>query len=177
MIIAKTKGIDLRLVGSGNIGATNVLRAVGKTQALITLTADMLKGIIPVLIGIYLKIEEPYLGLIAVMAVLGHDFSIFMGFKGGKGVATSLGVFFIYSPLIGLLNVVLWLLSAITFKYSSMAALIAFGLLPLNIYIFDYSPYKLVVSVIITGLLFFKHRQNIARLIDGSESKIGSDKK
>jgi len=177
IIAAKTKGIDLRQFGSGNIGATNVLRAVSKTAALITLIADMLKGAIPLMLGIYLKIGEPYLEMLAVTAVLGHDFSIFMKFKGGKGVATSLGVFFVYSPLIGLINALLWFFSAVTFKYSSLSALIAFGILPLNIYIFDYTPNKLAASLIISGLLFFKHRQNIVRLINGSEPKIGKRNK
>ncbi|MBF0473439.1 MAG: glycerol-3-phosphate 1-O-acyltransferase PlsY, partial [Nitrospirae bacterium] len=127
IIVAKIKGVDLRLVGSGNIGATNVLRGVGKIPALITLIADILKGVVPVLLGIHYKIGEPYIGLMAVSAVLGHDFSIFLKFKGGKGVATSLGVFFIYSPLVGLINVILWLASAVIFRYSSLSALIAFG--------------------------------------------------
>lgn len=177
IIVAKVKGIDLRAVGSGNIGATNVLRAVGKIPALITLISDMLKGVIPVLLGIYFHIEEPYLGMLAVITVLGHDYSIFMKGKGGKGVATSLGVFFVYSPLIGLVNVISWVLTAFTMKYSSLSALVAFGLLPINLYILDYSPHKLITSIIISGLIFLKHRQNISRLVNGTEPKIGKSPK
>jgi glycerol-3-phosphate acyltransferase PlsY len=173
LLIAKTKGIDLRKVGSGNIGATNVLRAVGKEAALFTLIGDIAKGAIPVAIGKFLGLGIFDAGILGLSAILGHNFSLFLKFKGGKGVATSIGVLLAFSPHVALLTITLWLLTARWTRYSSLSALIAFGLLPLSIYMLDYSKEKMIIAVAIAVLIFIRHTDNIKRLIQGTESKIG----
>lgn len=173
LIVAKLKGVDLRKVGSGNIGATNVLRAMGKRPALITLAGDMLKGIIPVFISGYILDDPLYSGIVGLAAILGHDFSIFLKFRGGKGVATSIGVILAYSPLVSVLTVLVWIIVVFMTRYSSMGAIVSFMLLPLNIYVFDYSNERFLISIFITLLILFKHRENIGRLLSGREPKIG----
>jgi len=173
LIVAKIKGVDLRKVGSGNIGATNVLRAIGKGPALITLAGDLLKGFIPVIIGGYILEDSLGTGMIGLSAILGHDFSIFLRFRGGKGVATSLGVLLAFSPVVAVLTIIIWIIIVFMTRYSSLGAIVSFLLLPLNIYVFDYSYNKFVVSIFITLLLLFKHRGNLERLYKGREPRIG----
>lgn len=173
LIIARLKGVDLRKVGSGNIGATNVLRAMGKGPAIATLLGDILKGFVPVVTGLYGLNDSLSVGLVGLSAILGHDFSIFLRFRGGKGVATSIGVLLSYSPMVALLTILIWIVVAFVSRYSSLAALVSFLLLPINIYVFDYSYERFVISIFITLLLLLKHRDNIRRLITGSEPKIG----
>lgn len=183
-IIAKSKGIDLRKVGSGNIGATNVLRSVGKNAAILTLIGDMAKGAIPVVIaktighgswGMGHEFNEQSLieGIMGLSAILGHNFSLFLNFRGGKGVATSLGVLLAFSPHAALLTITIWLLAIKRTRYSSLSALIAFGLLPFSIYLLDYSKETMIIAIAITILIFTMHTANIKRLIQGTESKIG----
>lgn len=173
LLIAKAKGIDLRKVGSGNIGATNVLRAVGKEAALFTLLGDIVKGVVPVAIGKSFGFGVFDAGILGISAILGHNFSLFLKFKGGKGVATSIGVLLAFSPHAALFTITLWLLTARWTRYSSLSALIAFGLLPLSIYMLDYSKEKMIIAIAITVLIFIRHMANIKRLIQGTESKIG----
>jgi len=173
LIVAKIRGVDLRKVGSGNIGATNVLRAIGKGPALITLAGDLLKGFIPVIIGGYILEDSLSTGMIGLSAILGHDFSIFLRFRGGKGVATSLGVLLAFSPVVAVLTIIIWIIIVFMTRYSSLGAIVSFLLLPLNIYVFDYSYNKFVVSIFITLLLLFKHRGNLERLYKGREPRIG----
>jgi glycerol-3-phosphate acyltransferase PlsY len=171
VIIAKTKGVDLQKVGSGNIGATNVLRSLGKWPAALTLLGDVLKGTIAVALGRYFGTGTFHEGLIGLSAILGHNFSLFLGFRGGKGVATSLGVFILYSPQTALITFIIWLVVVLTTKYSSLGALVSFGLLPF-IVLFD-SNEKLPVALLITTLIVIHHTENIKRLIKGTERKIG----
>jgi glycerol-3-phosphate acyltransferase PlsY len=172
MLVARAKGVDLKKVGSGNIGATNVLRSLGKGPAALTLIGDMLKGTLAVALGRYFGLGTFYEGIIGLLAILGHSFSVFLGFRGGKGVATSLGVFILYSPRTALITFVLWIAVVITTKYSSLGALISFGLLPLNIILFD-SKEKLPVALLVTLLILIRHLDNIQRLMKGTERKIG----
>jgi glycerol-3-phosphate acyltransferase PlsY len=172
VIVAKTKGVDLKKVGSGNIGATNVLRSLGKGPAALTLLGDMLKGTLAVASGEYFGIGTFYQGLIGFSAILGHNFSLFLGFRGGKGVATSLGVFLLYSPQTALITFIIWMVVVLITKYSSLGALISFGLLPLNIILFD-SNDKLPVALLVTLFILIRHIDNIQRLIKGTERRIG----
>ena len=189
-LIARGKGIDLRKVGSGNVGATNVLRAAGKKAALVTLIGDIAKGAVPLLIYKVLYIgrhigdagplpipgsHAAAEGLLGLASIAGHDFSFLLKGKGGKGVATSLGVLVVLSPYVALFSAILWLITAKWTRYSSLSALVAFGLLPLSFYLIDYSKEKIVIACVITLLIFIKHRANIKRLINGTESKIGQD--
>lgn len=172
LIIARARGIDPRRTGSGNIGATNVLRTAGKWPAFFTLTGDIFKGAAAVFIGRYFDAGMFYEGIVGFSSILGHNFSIFLKFKGGKGVATSIGVLSIYSTQTGLFTIIIWIMTVLITKYSSLGALISFGLLPLSIVIFD-SKEKLPVAFLITVLLFIRHRDNISRLVKGSEPRIG----
>jgi len=190
LIIARTRGIDLRKVGSCNIGATNVMRVLGKKEAVFTLLGDIGKGLLPVAIAQALprfgfntsdllpasvssNPQAVFAGLMGLAAILGHNFSVFLKFKGGKGVATSIGVVLAYSPAAGLFIIMLWLLTAKWTKFSSLSALVSFGLLPVGIYALDPSPEKEAVAVVIAGLIFVRHAANIKRLIQGTESRIG----
>jgi glycerol-3-phosphate acyltransferase PlsY len=172
IIIAKAKGVDLKKVGSGNIGATNVLRSIGKYPALLTLLGDVLKGTAAVALGRYFGSGPVFEGLVGFCAILGHNFSLFLGFRGGKGVATSFGVLSFYSPQTALFTFIIWLIVIMTTKYSSLGALISFGLLPLSIMFFDHKN-KIIIAVLITILIFMRHKDNIKRLISGTERKIG----
>lgn len=193
LLLAKGKGIDLRSIGSGNIGATNVMRAMGKEAAIVTLAADMAKGAIAVGIGkalfhsgfsasdvLLTVISSSQLNMLTVVegalgisAILGHDFSLFLRFKGGKGVATSLGVLMVLSPYTALFTITMWLITAKRTRYSSLSALTAFGLLPLSIFMIDYSKEKMIIAAVIAILIFIRHLENIKRLVQGTEGKIG----
>ena len=178
-IIGKSRGIDLRKVGSGNIGATNVMRVLGKKEALITLILDMLKGFAPVLM---IKILNPngesilLSGAIGISAILGHCFTPFLKFKGGKGVATSIGVLLAYMPLAGLITVVIWMLTVKISRISSLGAIVSFALLPLNVNIIGYPKELLIFAWLFTIIIYSRHISNIKRLIRGTEPKIGEKK-
>ena len=135
---------------------------------------DILKGTLAVAIGRYFGVGTFFEGLIGFMVILGHNFSLFLGFRGGKGVATSIGVLIIYTPRVAVLTIALWLAVAVLSKYSSMGALISFGLLPVNVYFFDPGDNsKLLTAFLIMALIFIRHSENIRRLINGTERKIG----
>lgn len=172
-LVARSRGIDLRKKGSGNIGATNVLRTTGKSAALLTLAGDMGKGAAAVLLGKYFGAGTLQAGVIGLCAILGHDYSVFMKFRGGKGVATSIGVLGVYSPQTGLFTIIIWLMTVLISRYSSLAALVSFGILPLSISFID-SREKLSVAFVMTALVFIRHRKNISRLARGQEPKVGA---
>ncbi|MFQ5641855.1 MAG: glycerol-3-phosphate 1-O-acyltransferase PlsY [bacterium] len=130
MLSKLSRGLDPRKKGSGNIGATNVLRVVGKKEAVLTVSCDLLKGIPLIFVASRLGLDEKTILLIAISAVLGHMFSIFLKFKGGKGVATSFGIFLVVSPQIALIGFFVWMAAVLLSRYVSVGALTAFGLLP-----------------------------------------------
>ena len=166
--------VDVRTVGSGNIGATNVLRASGKKAAILTLLADCFKGLLPVLAVNVLFADDSVTVLAGAAAILGHNFSIYLGFKGGKGVATSYGVILAVSPWIGLACLLTWLASASIWRYSSFSALLSFALYPVLTFISHGESKPLgLLSVFIFGVIYYRHRENIKRLIAGTEPKIG----
>ncbi len=168
-------GIDVRAVGSGNIGATNVLRASGKKAAVLTLLADCLKGFIPVFLVHWMFMNDVTTALCGVAAILGHNFPVYLKFKGGKGVATSYGVVLAVSPLIGLFSLLAWLASAALWRYSSLSALISFACYALLTFFVFPPPEKsfLSLSLFISGMIYVRHRENIKRLLAGAEPKIG----
>ena len=175
LIIGKTMGgVDVRTVGSGNIGATNVLRGAGKTAALLTLLADALKGFIPVLLAARIFSDDTITALCGIAAIAGHNFPIYLRFKGGKGVATSFGVVLAVAPWTGLVCLLTWGAAAAVWRYSSLSALVAFALYPLITFTFhgDSKPLSLL-SLFVFGLMYFRHRGNIKRLLVGTEPKIG----
>ena len=175
ILIARSRGIDLKQKGSGNIGATNVLRTAGKWPALITLSGDTLKGAAAVVLARHFGAGVLFEGIIGIFSILGHNFSIFMKFKGGKGVATSLGVLSIYAPQTALFTLILWLLTVLITKYSSLGALVSFGFLPVIMILFDTGE-KFPIALTITLMMFIRHRENISRLIKGTEPKVGTKK-
>jgi glycerol-3-phosphate acyltransferase PlsY len=175
LIIARARGIDLKKSGSGNIGATNVLRTTGKGAALLTLAGDILKGVVAAAAAAHFLSGRPvHEGLVGLCSVLGHDFSVFLRFRGGKGVATSLGVLSIYAPQAGLFTAIIWIMTVLFTRYSSLGALVSFGLMPL-VMLFV-AKEKLPVALLISSLLFLQHRGNISRLIRGTEPKVGQGK-
>jgi acyl phosphate:glycerol-3-phosphate acyltransferase len=174
LLIARLKGnVDLRRVGSGNIGATNVLRAVGKGAAALTLIGDIGKGAAAVVLARGVGAPSRILAAVALAAVLGHLFPIFLGFRGGKGVATTLGVVLAAMPVVGGLLLLVWLLVAVVWRYSSLAALAAAAALPALVWLLDERPVMVLFGALAAALIFWRHRENIGRLCHGTEGKIG----
>ncbi len=166
--------VDVRSVGSGNIGATNVLRAAGKKAAVLTLLADCLKGVLPVLAVKFIVQDDTITSLSGAAAVLGHNYPVYLAFKGGKGVATSFGVALAVAPWIGLACMITWLIVALIWRYSSLSALIAFALFPVfTIIVYRGSRPLGLLSLFVFGMIYYRHRENIKRLIAGNEPKIG----
>ncbi len=163
---------DPRLQGSRNPGTTNILRIAGKKYAVIVLLADLLKGLLPVLLLKYSHFAPNYLGYIGLIAVLGHIYPVFFNFKGGKGVATGLGVLFGLNGWLGLAVVVTWILVAWATRYSSLAGMLALGLAPVYLWFLLPSIYLLIPVVLMVILVLSQHLDNMSRLWHGKESKI-----
>lgn len=182
VIISRAKGIDIRSTGSGNIGATNVLRGVGKSAALLTLVCDILKGAAPLFL-LYLILGERdsssfvlWGGMAGLAVVLGHLFPAFFSFKGGKGVATGLGVMLFYSPATLVAMIIIWLMTAAFSRYSSLSAITAYTAMPI-ILALSGAPYiKVFFGLLLAVLIVLKHASNIQRLLNGTETKIGGSK-
>ena len=164
---------DPRSEGSGNPGATNVLRLGNKVGAGLTLSGDILKGVLPVLAARWLSDDSLSVALAGAGAFFGHLFPLFFGFKGGKGVATALGVFATISlPVAGGLALT-WLVVALVFRYSSMAALMSAASAPLWTWWLLATPVYTGLAILLALMLILRHRANIGRLLAGTESKIG----
>jgi glycerol-3-phosphate acyltransferase PlsY len=178
IIVCKLMGLpDPRTTGSRNPGATNVARIGGKKAAALTLAGDLLKGLVPVLIAHALRADATVLAGTALAAFLGHLYPIFFGFQGGKGVATALGVVYgLYWP-VGLLTTAVWLAMALVFRISSLAALTAMLVMPAGFYWLQPQVPIIVAMGILTLLLFWRHRSNIANLLNGTEGRISFGKK
>ena len=158
---------DIRDIGSGNIGATNALRAGNKSLGYGTLFLDIIKAIIPV---VYVKLNYPdYIFIASLCVFLGHIFPIWLKFKGGKGVATYVGILFSINLTIGFVFIGVWFFTFLISKYSSLSSL--FGSLSIPIYLFFFTNQNLVFFSIMFVLIFFTHRENIKRLINKEESK------
>lgn len=188
ILATKNKGVDLRTTGSRNIGATNVLRTAGKLPALATLAGDVFKGAVPVLICNYIIVntgrtagnaelistaKDFWGGVAGLSAIAGHIFSIFLSFKGGKGVATGLGALIAYSPVSAIITISVWIAVAAITKYSSLAAIVAVAALPVTFALSGFSGIKTAFAILFAILIISKHKENIKRLIDGKEPKIG----
>ncbi len=174
IIVCKLMGLpDPRSEGSGNPGATNVLRVGGKKPAAITLFGDTLKGLLPVLIAKAFTQDPLIIGLVGLAAFLGHLFPLFFGFKGGKGVATMLGVLFGLNLWVGAATGLTWLVIAKGLKISSLSALIATALAPLYLWLIAGNLELVILTSLMTVMLFWRHRSNIQNLLSGAEGKIG----
>lgn len=183
LILAKAYGLgDIRKIGSGNIGATNVLRTGNKKIALMTLLLDGIKGAFAIFITREAFNYEILTNLIndiiffecvvGVAAVIGHCFPIWLKFRGGKGVATGFGIILCFDLLIGILSLITWLLIIKLFKISSLSALVSYFFIPIFIFLNSPENNIFISSIIISCICFFKHKENIKRLLTGSEPKI-----
>ncbi len=167
---------DPREEGSGNPGTTNMLRLAGKKPALYTLLGDVLKGVVAILIARWILGQTGFnLGLVAVAVYIGHVFPVFHKFKGGKGVATGFGAMLALSPLVGAIVIVVWGATAAIFRYSSLAALVAYLVAPF-LMLFLSSPAYFIGFAVIAVLVFWRHQGNIQRLRARTETKFGREK-
>ena len=169
---------DPRSYGSGNPGATNVLRSGNKLAAIFTLLLDAVKGVVAVLIARFLAERLGYgdgvVALAGLAAFLGHLYPVFFRFQGGKGVATAAGVLLALNPWVGLASLGTWLAIAIVTRYSSLAALVTALLAPAYVYLLHGDPQIVVAVAVMSALLIWRHRANITKLLNGTESKLGS---
>lgn len=172
LLIGRIMGLgDIRKIGSGNIGATNVLRTGNRKAAALTLVLDATKGAAAVLIA-RAALGEDAAQIAALAAFVGHIFPVYLGFRGGKGVATFLGVLLALVPVVGLAACATWLVVALVGRYSSLAALVAAATTPLWLLVFD-AGRMLVLSVVLTILIYIRHGTNLRRLRAGTEPRIG----
>ena len=167
---------DPRGSGSGNPGATNVLRQSGKVAAALTLAGDVAKGFVPVLLGTLNDLPAPFIAVLSAGAFIGHLFPVFFQFQGGKGVATLIGVLFGIAPLLGVGFVATWLVVAALSRYSSLSALVAAAAAPLIAWVLKIPPIIVFTLTLMVIVLFWRHQANIRKLIAGEESKIGQSK-
>nr|WP_297370484.1 glycerol-3-phosphate 1-O-acyltransferase PlsY [Acidocella sp.] len=175
LVLTKLAGLgDIRAIGSGNIGATNVLRTGNKGLAAATLLLDGAKGTAAVLLVGHFVHHGVFVAGLA--AFLGHLFPVWLGFKGGKGVATGLGVFFALSWPLGALCCLIWLLTAVSFRYSSLSALVAYAVAPVLAWLLTGAWPTALLALIIALLVYAKHKANIGRLLSGTEPRIGKKK-
>ena len=173
VVIARIMGLgDLREIGSGNIGATNVLRTGNKKAAALTLLFDAGKGLVAVLLA-RAVVGEDAAQIAALAAFLGHCYPVWLDFKGGKGVATYFGILFGLSVVIGLVGCAIWIVVAAIWRYSSMAALVTAGWVPVFVALFSENR-SFVLLAILGLLIYWRHRGNIQRLRSGEEIKIGA---
>lgn len=175
-ILPKIFGLgDIRNLGSGNVGATNVLRAGNKLLAIIVLAFDIIKGFVPLFVlknYYHNELSEIIILFIGSAAILGHIFPIWLKFKGGKGVATYIGFLFAINYIFGIIFIITWLLIAFLKKYSSLASITSLVLLPLFVMLFSYEKQIIYLLILINLIIISKHYSNIYRLIHKSETKI-----
>ncbi len=181
VLIARVRGIDILREGSGNPGATNVMRVVGKPFGYACFVLDALKGVSAVLIGKGLALEggvDPQLmGILALLgAIIGHSFSVFLRFKGGKGVATTVGGLFTLLPLVMLIGAILWLVVFFIFRYVSLASLVLGISLPVSAVLLGQNRASIGLCAALAILIVIRHRTNIQRLLAGTENRAGRKK-
>lgn len=163
---------DIRSAGSGNIGATNVYRVAGRKLGIITLLGDCLKGVLPLLIAQQgFNLTENGIALIALAAFIGHCYPVYLGFKGGKGVATALGIFLVLSPLSVLCVFIVFALVLWKWRFISLASISAAATIPLLVLFFERSSSLFAATLVIATIVIWRHRANIERLRNGTESK------
>lgn len=171
LLLGKAYGVDVRKEGSGNIGATNLYRTVGRKVGIITLIGDCLKGLLPVLLVKYSTLPPEFAAWVGLAAFCGHVFSVFLKFKGGKGVATALGVFLALAPLAVAIAIALFAVVMFFWRYVSLASITAAAAMPLAVFFRGGSRTLTTVTFIIALIVIVRHSENIKRLIAGTENK------
>ena len=171
LLLARAMGVDIRETGSGNIGATNVYRTMGRKVGILTLIGDCLKGLIPVLVAKWLQMPDFWIAAIGLAAFLGHVYTVFLGFKGGKGVATALGVFLGTSWLAVVFALAVFVLVLCKWRYVSLASIVAAAVMPFFVWFTGGEPQLCVMALAIAAIVVFRHRENISRLRAGAENK------
>lgn len=187
IIFTRRAEVDIRSRGSRNIGATNVLRLAGKKPAILTLLGDLIKGALPAGICIWViktidlssqstefvsALNDVWTGITGLSAVLGHMYSLFLSFRGGKGVATGFGFLLVYSPAAAGITLFMWIAVALLLKYSSLAAITAVAVMPLVLFLLNASSIKISVGIILALLIIYRHKSNIKKFMDGTETKV-----
>jgi glycerol-3-phosphate acyltransferase PlsY len=177
VILARAfSNVDPRTQGSKNIGATNIYRTAGKKLGIITLLGDILKGLIPVLIARYTLDSHLWIGAVALAAFLGHLYPIYLKFKGGKGIATGLGAFLALAPLAAVLSFLVFAAVVYKSRYISLGSLTATAAFPVLLALLHSPAIYIPFSVTIGALIFYRHRENIQRLLAGKENRFGAKK-
>ena len=173
-ILGLRSGIDVRETGSGNVGATNVARVVGKRQGILTLIADATKGFLPVFLALQFGASLAVTILVGTAAFLGHLFPVFLRFRGGKGVATALGVFLALAPMATLVLVVLFGVTGLTSRIVSLSSILTALASPIILWLFAYPPLLVGMAAFIALAITWRHQNNIRRMMNGSEPRFGS---
>ncbi len=173
-IIGSLAGVDIRKVGSGNVGATNVARVVGKKRGLLTLIADVTKGFLPVFVAGRLGLSHTAVALVAIAAFLGHLYPVFLKFQGGKGVATALGVLLALAPMATVVLIALFGVVAGSSRLVSLSSIVAALAAPIMLWSLSYSPIVIATGVFLAVMITVRHRDNIQRLYAGTEPRFGS---
>jgi glycerol-3-phosphate acyltransferase PlsY len=171
-ILGSLAGVDVRKAGSGNVGATNVARVVGKRHGIFTLVADIAKGLVPVVIALHLGLTSAATALVGVAAFLGHLYPVFLRFQGGKGVATALGVFLGLSPWATLVLMPIFVLVILATRVVSLSSMVAAASAPIVFWLLTSSPILTGTSVFIALMIILRHRGNIQRLLSGTEPRV-----
>ncbi|MDQ7039260.1 MAG: glycerol-3-phosphate 1-O-acyltransferase PlsY [Aquificota bacterium] len=172
-IIAKAKGVNIREIGSGNVGATNVGRALGKRYALLVFLLDAGKGFLPAYLGFrVMDTGSTGMVLVGLAPVVGHMFPLFSRFRGGKGVATAFGVLTALSPVVAVLAFLVWGLVLLVTRYVSLASIISSFSSPFLLAVFGYQPPVLILALLVALLIVIRHRPNIDRLLRGEEPRV-----
>ncbi len=176
LVLGKMKGVDVRALGSGNIGATNVARSLGKKLGALVLLLDALKSAIPTLIAKLLvergQLSTEYLALVAIAGIVGHCYPVWLKFRGGKGVATSLGVFLVIDPLLAGIGIVLFVGLYIVFGIASIGSVAAAAMFPILLWALDRPAPLVYLGIAGAAIIIIKHRTNLLRLFQGSENKV-----
>ncbi len=171
LLFGKAYGIDVRKEGSGNIGATNLYRTVGRKVGIFTLVGDCLKGLLPVMFVKFSALPPEFAAWVGLAAFCGHVFSVFLKFRGGKGVATALGVFLALAPLAVAIAIALFAGMMFVWRYVSLGSISAAAIMPLAVFFLGGSRTVTVVTLVIAVIVIIRHQENIRRLISGNESR------
>lgn len=181
LLLSRSSGIDIRTQGSGNIGATNVARLLGKKMGILTLLLDVAKGFFPMFVTALIIGNGPdstlLIALSGAATVLGHMYPVYLGFKGGKGVATGLGVFLYLAPLSVLFSLLLFIVAVALSGFVSLGSLLAAAAIPLWLFLLGEATWKILLSAFIGGMIWLKHVPNIKRLLAGTEKSWKKRKK